>query len=37
MGHKLGNRKLWNRTELQAWADAGMPKRKKWMEINKAS
>jgi len=37
MGRKLGNRKLWSYKELDAWVLAGMPLRKNWMEINKAS
>ena len=37
MSHKLGTRKLWSHKELGAWVDAGMPTRKNWMELYKAS
>ena len=32
---KLGRRTLWNRRDLEKWADAGCPPRKQWQELIK--
>ena len=36
-GLKIGGCKVWRRSELEAWIEAGTPNREKWMAIQTAS
>ena len=36
-GLKIGGAKVWRRSELEGWIEAGLPNREKWVAIVQAS